>query len=100
MNDSLVQVLTLLAQGVGVGATLSFLFEHIKWFQAQTPELKWWIVLGLSLLLPVLAQVAVSFIPDTFWEAIEPFWQALVAGFLIWAGSQGTHILVNKKNGN
>jgi len=96
MQSSLVDVLALMAQGIGVGAVLAFLFEHVAWFQQQEPRIKWWLIFGLSLALPLAAQLLLQLVPAEVWKLLEPYWQALAAGFLVWAGSQGTHLLFNK----
>jgi len=92
MEQSLVDVLTMLAQAVGVGAVLAFLFEHIGWFQEQSATAKWWLIFGLSLGLPLVAQLLVQLMPPNVWLVLEPYWRALAAGFLVWSGSQGTHL--------
>jgi len=86
-------VFALLAQGVGVGAVLAFLFERFKWFQTLTGETRWWVIFGLSLGLPMIAQLLLQFVPAEAWAIIEPYWRALAAGFLAWAASQGAHML-------
>ena len=88
---ALTDVLAMLASGIGVGAVIAFLFEKFQWFQDMAPNTKWWVVLGLSLGLPVLARVALQFVPPDIWAKVEPYWAALATGFLIWAGSQVTH---------
>ena len=88
----LVEVLTMLAQGLGVGAVLAFLFENIGWFQRLEGKAKWWVVFGFSLGLPLLAQVALEFVPAEAWAMLEPYWKALAAGFLAWVGSQVAHL--------
>ena len=93
----LVDILTLLARGVGVGAVIAFLFEKMDWFQRASPRARWWIIFSISLALPVLAQAALLFIPADAWTAIEVWWRALAAGFLVWSGSQVVHRLVNSK---
>jgi len=95
--DSMFDTLALLAQGAGVGAVIAFLFEHVGWFQSLPSNVKWWGILGMSIVFPLLAQIAVQLIPPDVWAMLEPYWQALAAGFLVWAGSQGTHVLFNKK---
>jgi len=90
---SLVEALTLLAQGLGTGAVLAFLFERFKWFQNQTPTFRWWFIFGMSLGLPLLAQVALQFVPENVWAVLEPYWRALALGFVSWAGAQGAHLL-------
>ncbi len=87
----LVEVLKMLTAGVGVGAVISFLFEKITFFQNLSSQAKWWVVFGLSLGLPLAAQVALQFVPPDVWAMLEPYWQALAAGFLVWVGSQVVH---------
>ena len=90
---TLIEVLTMLASGAGVGVVLAFLFERVEWFQRLPTDVKWWTVLGLSLGLPILATALLQFVPPNIWAAIEPYWKALATGFLIWAGSQVAHRL-------
>jgi hypothetical protein len=75
-----------------VGAVIAFLFEKVTWFQGLSPSAKWWTILGLSVGLPVLATVALQFIPASVWVLVEPYWRAIATGFLIWAGSQAFHL--------
>ena len=89
---ALTDVLAMLASGVGVGAVIAFLFEKISWFQRLSPAARWWTILGLSIGLPVVATVALQFIPPSVWLVIEPYWRAVATGFLIWAGSQAFHL--------
>ena len=97
--ESFFDVAGMLARGVGLGAVIAFLFENVGWFQELPSNIKWWVILCLSLALPVLAQLAVQLVPADVWALLEPYWQALAAGFLVWAGSQGTHLLANKRAG-
>jgi len=98
---ALTDTLGLLARAVGVGTFLSFLFETApgisKWFQALNTSLKWWIIFLLSVLLPIGAQLVIQFVPPEVLASLEPYWMAAAFGFLAWSGSQGTHILFNKK---
>lgn len=89
----LVETLKLLAQGIGVGAVTAFLFEKFKWFQALGTETKWWTILGISIGLPILAEIALQFVPPHIWSLLEPYWTAIASGFLAWAGSQGVHLV-------
>jgi hypothetical protein len=86
-------VLTLLAQGIGVGGILAFLFEQFTFFQNLPSKTKWWVMIGVNLLLPLIAQALLQFVPAEVWVAIEPYWRSLALGFLAWAGSQAVHLL-------
>jgi len=80
--------LDLLAQGIGVGFVIAFLAEKIGAFQALLPHQKSAVILALSVGLPVLARLALQFIPPNVWTVVEPYWQSVAVGFLGWAGSQ------------
>jgi len=94
----LVEVLKLLAQGVGVGAVIAFLFEQFEFFQNLASKTKWWVIFGMSVGLPLVAEIALQFVPPDMWVLLEPYWRALAAGFLTWVGSQVAH-LWHKRNG-
>ncbi len=93
----LVEIVTMLASGVGVGAVLAFLFEHFSFFQQLSPDAKWWLVFGASLGLPLVAEVALQFVPAEVWAVLQPYWQAVALGFVTWAGSQVAHKAFNGK---
>lgn len=91
-----VDVLRLLAQGVGAGFVLAFLAEKVGWFQQLPAEKKNLVILVLSVGLPIVAQVLLQFVPAQVWTAIEPYWSALAAGFVGWAGSQAAYLGIIK----
>ena len=93
----LIEVIKLLASGVGVGAVLAFLFEKFGFFKNLDSSTKWWVVFLTSVALPVLAQVALQFVPAEIWATLQPYWYSLAAGFLAWAGSQVAHRFVNNR---
>lgn len=93
----LVEVITMLAKGLGAGAILAFLFEHFKFFQKLTKDAKWWLIFVVTIGLPGLAQLALTFVPPEAWAALQPYWVSLALGFLAWLGSQVAHKFVNKK---
>ena len=86
--EPVVTVLSKLAQSIGVGVVLSFLFKDPGWFSGMPSKAKWWIIFGLSLGLPVLAQLLLAVVPAHVWEIINPYWTALAWGFVAWAASQ------------
>ena len=95
----LVEILTMLAGGIGVGAVVSFLLEKTGLFQRLSSTAKWWVVLGLNLGLPLVAVLALQLVPPHVWVALEPYWKALAMGFLGWAGSQVVHKVFNQRSG-
>lgn len=94
MSDvpAFVDVLALIAQGLGAGFVLAFLAERFEWFQKLSPKIKWWVIFGVSVGAPIAAQTLLDFVPADVWAQIEPYWQALALGFLSWAGSQAVHL--------
>jgi hypothetical protein len=88
---SLEDVVFGLAGALGLGAILSFLFEKFAWFQRLESDERWWVICGLSVSLPVLAQLAIQFVPADVWQALEPYWQSLARGFLAFFTSQLAH---------
>lgn len=86
--QDLVTVLTNMARSVGVGVVISFLFKKPGWFQHLADEVKWWIIFGISIGLPPLAQLLIDLVPSHLWQILNPYWLALSFGFITWAASQ------------
>ena len=93
---TITEVLSLLAQGIGAGAVLAFLAEKSTWFQKLSSDVKNWLIFGLSVGLPLVAQLLLSLVPPDVWTAIQPYWAAIAAGFVGWAGSQAVYLGVIK----
>jgi hypothetical protein len=87
LGMDLVDVLGLLATGAG----LSFLLEWSAGFESLSPGQKRAVVAAITLGVPVLAQVALTFVPAEVWPVINPYWRALAAGFTVLTASQFTH---------
>ena len=85
-------VLQLLVKGVASGFVLSFLAEKVKWFQGLESSKKSWLIFGVSLGLPLLGQVLIQFVPVEFWAVVQPYWNALATGFIIWTASQYMYV--------
>jgi hypothetical protein len=85
------ELLGQMARGVATGAVIAFLFERFTFFQKLGADTKWWFVFLSSLILPLLAQLALQFVPAEVWGVVEPYWQAIGYGFVTWAGSQYVH---------
>lgn len=89
---SLIQVVEMLATGLGGGVILSFLFEHFKWFENLPSGAKFWLVFGVTVGLPLVARMLIQIIPADTWAVLEPYWRALALGFLAWLGSQVAYL--------
>lgn len=91
MIPSFVDVVRLLAAGGGIGAVLSFLLERVPWFQRLGSQARYWLILGVCIGLPVVATILLQFVPESAWKAMEPIWNAVAAGFVVWISSQAFH---------
>lgn len=87
---ALTAVIQLIAAGV-VGGIISFLFERLGWFGNLTSDQRWWLILSLSVGLPLLAQFALQFVPAETWATLEPYWRSVALGFASWLASQVVH---------
>jgi len=87
----LVDIVGIIARGGFIGAIISFMLEKSGWFQSISTGAKYWITFGLCLGLPFLAALAMQFIPVSVWAVLEPYWQALAAGFGVWLATQLVH---------
>ena len=96
---SLVEAVGMLASGAAVGAVISFLAERLGLFQNLSPKAKQAVMFVLSLGLPLGAMLLLQYIPADTWATLEPYWQAVATGFLIWLGSQVTHAIRKYANG-
>lgn len=85
---SILTILASLAKSVGIGVVLSFLFKNPGWFKDLGDQAKWWIIFGLSLGLPVLAQLLIDLVPPNIWDILNPYWTAIAWGFITWGASQ------------
>ncbi len=70
-----------------------FLGEKSKWFQDLAPQVKGWVVFGLVVVLPFAAGLLLQYVPPDVISALEPHWQRLVKGLMVWATSQGIYFL-------
>ncbi len=91
-------VLANLAKSVGIGVVLSFLFKDPGWFKDLDSQAKWWIIFGLSLGLPIVAQLLLDLVPPGIWDIINPYWTSLAWGFIVWAASQASYEAYIKPN--
>ncbi len=94
---TLVDALRLLGTTVGAGMVISFLLTRVDWFKALTGDKRFQIVFGLSMLIPFAATLVTQLVPATVLIALEPYWQSLAAGFIVFIGSQAQYWLQNQK---
>ena len=101
MVPEFTQALTFLASAVGVGAILSFFFTTApgikERFAALSGTVKWWVIFGLSLGLPLAATLIIQLVPPEILLAVEPYWKSLAYAFLAWDGTQATYTLTRNR---
>lgn len=85
-------VLSLLVSGVAGGYILSFIAEKTTLFQKLSAQAKSWLIFAVSILLPLIGQLLIQFVPVAFWEVVQPYWAALATGFVVWMGSQHAYV--------
>lgn len=90
---SLTEFLQMLIAGGVTGYIVQFLAEKSAWFQKLGANTKLAIVFALSMLLPLMGQVIALNVPSDVMAMIEPYYNALAAGFIVFLASQGWHKL-------
>ena len=91
MDITLVELVTMLTEGAGIGAGLAFLFERFQWFQKMSSDVKFWFVLAVQLGVPLLAMIALRNVPPEIWAEAEPYFHVVATCFIGWASGQAAH---------
>lgn len=94
---TLIDALRLAGTTIGAGMVISFLLTRVAWFQELTGDKRFWVVLALSLVIPIAATLVVQLVPPETLATLEPYWQALAAGFIVFIGTQAQYFLQQKK---
>lgn len=95
---TLVEFLKLLTTTIGIGMVVSFVMAQLQKFQNINGAAKFWIVFIVSMVLPLLAALVLNNVTAETLASLEPYWNALAAGFAVFIGSQVfyTFVLKNK----
>jgi zinc transporter ZupT len=96
---SLVEFLKLLTTTVGIGAVVSFVLANLAKFNNISSAAKFWIVFAISMGLPLLAALILNNVTAETLAALEPYWNALAAGFAVFIGSQVFYAFIVKRSG-
>ncbi|MBN2391657.1 MAG: hypothetical protein JXR84_13110 [Anaerolineae bacterium] len=72
-----------------LGAVLSALVAKWPWYNAQGDVLKRGLLIGGSMVIAILARLALTYIPATFWEQTAAYWYIIGGTVITWLGSQG-----------
>ncbi len=90
---TLIDALRLAGTTVGAGMVISFLLTRVEWFKALTGDKRFWVVFALAQGVPLLATLIVQLVPAAVLISLEPYWQSLSAGFIVFIGTQAQYFL-------
>ena len=93
---TLIDALRLAGTTVGAGMVISFLLSKVTWFTLLTGEKRFWTVFALAQGIPLAATLIVQLVPASVLVSLEPYWQSLSAGFIVFIGSQAQYFLSQK----
>ena len=71
-----------------IGVLISILAVKWPWFQKQGSDVKWLLAVGISVVVAVVAQLLLTYVPGQVWEEVAPYWTIVAAAVLAWAGNQ------------
>ena len=86
--DTFKEFLSLIGSPVFIGIILSFVLVRWTWFVNLSSKLKFWLVGGVSLLLPIASKAATLYLPTAFVDFVEFWWPTVVIGMGVWTTSQ------------
>jgi len=93
---SIQDVLVWLFGGVGASAVFSYLAERWEWFQSLTVDTKKvYKTVGASVI-AILAFVAYTYVPVSYWEVLSPYWQVVVGVIAVNYGVEVFHFFDKK----
>jgi hypothetical protein len=87
------KLLTQLATGGLAMVVVSWLLEQSARFHALEAQAKAWIVLGLTLVVALLSQAVLTFVPAAWLVAAEPFVKVALIAIAGWLTSQAYHAM-------
>ena len=90
-TNSIISILGFLASGGAAGIVIQFLAQRSAWFQNLAARAKFFLVFGISVLVPVIAQLIIDFVPASTLATLQHYWPGVVTGLLFFIGSQVTH---------
>lgn len=72
-----------------LGAVLSSLVAKWPWYNAQGDAFKRGFILIVTMVIAIIARLAVTYIPAVFWEQTAAYWYIIGGVVAAWLGSQG-----------
>lgn len=92
---SLSEFATWLATAGAFGFVMSLVVEWVPGWEGAKPTLKFFVTLGIALLLGLASYGLINWVPAGVKEGLEPYYQLIISAISIWAASQGTHYMIN-----
>ncbi len=86
-----------------IGIVLSQVAEHLDAFQKLSNPAKVLILLAISIILPTLRYVLLTYVPDSTYAMLEPWYEVILQGVMVFIASQLWHkyihngAMVNRK---
>lgn len=79
----------------GGGAILvsSWVWEKIKWFQAKSPETKYYLNLGSSVVLALVSYAVLQYTPAPWFELAKPWFTVAMGVVVMYQTQQIVHAL-------
>jgi len=87
----IIQLLTQASTGMGLAAGLSWLLEKSPRWAALEQEKKRLAYLGMVLVIALAAKFALNNVPDSAWQALEPYIQVVFAVLASWTTGTTLH---------
>ena len=89
--------LNLIGSPVFLGVVLSLLATRWQWFNDQSNSVKFWLTGLICVILPVLSQVGITYIPANVMTIIGQWWPTVMIGVGAWVSSQAWYIIFGPK---
>jgi len=80
--------LTMIGSPIFIGVVLSVLLVRWAWFVNLTDKVKFWIVGGVSIILPIVSRALVLYLPTGAVDFIEQWYPTVIIGLGVWMSSQ------------
>lgn len=96
--STFVELLKLLGSPLFAGIVISLLATRWQWFQSQSSQVKFWLTGLVCVLLPIVSQAALTYLPADVVAFCETWWPSVVIGMGVWVSSQAWYQIFGKKS--
>lgn len=74
---------------VVIGVLVSMVLSCWTWYNNQPSVLKQLIPIVISILVSTAARLLLTFVPESVWARLAPYWVITAGAIMTWVGSQG-----------